>query len=206
MPLVNFLLGGSVDFSNKFLVLSMPAGYNGPMTYADLTKAGANVFAWGNFVTIIINFVLLAFVIFWMVKAIYKARAKSEEVPAAPAATPEDVALLREIRDLLKKPDPKPDPRRRGSGSALNGSRAVAADVPAGATPACAERSASLFYCAAICRSTRRANMAKLARTMLGEQEIVRFGGQRIIHRFHLPVSGGRQKLVAGRALDQHGR
>ena len=84
MPLVNFLLGGSVDFSNKFLVLSMPAGYNGPMTYADLTKAGANVFAWGNFVTIIINFVLLAFVIFWMVKAIYKARAKSEEVPARP--------------------------------------------------------------------------------------------------------------------------
>ena len=48
--------------------------------------------------------------------------------------------------------------------------------------------------------------MAKLARTMLGEREIVRFGGQRIIHRFHLPVSGGRQKLVAGRALDQHGR
>ncbi len=101
MPLVNFVLGGSVDFSNKFLVLSMPAGYNGPMTYADLTKAGANVFAWGNFVTIIINFVLLAFVIFWMVKAIYKARTKAEEAPApaAPAATPEDVALLREIRD-----------------------------------------------------------------------------------------------------------
>jgi large conductance mechanosensitive channel len=73
------------------------------MTYADLTKAGANVFAWGNFVTIIINFVLLAFVIFWMVKAIYKARTKAEEAPA-PAATPEDVALLREIRDLLKKP------------------------------------------------------------------------------------------------------
>ena len=82
MPLVNFLLGGSVDFSNKFLVLSMPAGYNGPMTYADLTKAGANV-AWGNFVTIIINFVLLAFVIFWMVKAIYKARAKSESAGRA---------------------------------------------------------------------------------------------------------------------------
>ncbi|MNX75272.1 Large-conductance mechanosensitive channel [compost metagenome] len=78
----------------------MPAGYNGPMTFAELTKAGANVFAWGNFVTIIINFVLLAFVIFWMVKAIYKARNKAEE---APAATPEDVALLREIRDLLKK-------------------------------------------------------------------------------------------------------
>ena len=103
MPLVNFILGGSVDFSNKFLVLSMPEGYSGPMTYAELTKAGAIVFAWGNFVTIIINFVLLAFVIFWMVKAIYKARNKQEEAPA-PAKTPEDVALLREIRDLLKRP------------------------------------------------------------------------------------------------------
>ncbi|WP_338617269.1 large conductance mechanosensitive channel protein MscL [Achromobacter sp. E1] len=103
MPLVNFILGGSVDFSNKFLVLSMPEGYSGPMTYAELTKAGANVFAWGNFVTIIINFVLLAFVIFWMVKAIYKARNKQEEAPA-PAKTPEDVAVLREIRDLLKRP------------------------------------------------------------------------------------------------------
>lgn len=103
MPLVNFILGGSVDFSNKFLVLSMPEGYSGPMTYAELTKAGANVFAWGNFVTIIINFALLAFVIFWMVKAIYKARNKQEEAPA-PAKTPEDVALLREIRDLLKRP------------------------------------------------------------------------------------------------------
>ncbi|KAG0925221.1 hypothetical protein G6F31_018816 [Rhizopus arrhizus] len=75
------------------------------MTSADHTNAGANVFAWGNFVTIIINFVLLAFVIFWMVKAIYKARTKAEEAPAAPAATPEDVALLREIRalhDLVK--------------------------------------------------------------------------------------------------------
>ena len=103
MPVVNFILGGSVDFSNKFIVLHMPEGYNGPMTYADLTKAGANVFAWGNFVTIIINFILLAFVIFWMVKAIYKARSKPEEA-AAPVAPPEDVALLREIRDLLKKP------------------------------------------------------------------------------------------------------
>ena len=103
MPLVNFILGGSVDFSNKFLVLSMPDGYAGPMNYADLTKAGAIVFAWGNFLTIVSNFVLLAFVIFWMVKAIYKARNKQEEAPA-PAKTPEDVALLREIRDLLKRP------------------------------------------------------------------------------------------------------
>ena len=105
MPIINFVLGGSVDFTNKFLVLSMPKNYTGPETYADLTKAGANVLAWGNFATIIINFVLLALVIFWMVKGINMARKKGEAAAPAPAApvTPEDVALLREIRDLLKK-------------------------------------------------------------------------------------------------------
>ena len=103
MPLVNFILGGSVDFSSKFVALSIPAGYSGPMTYNDLTRAGANVFAWGNFITIVINFLLLAFVIFWMVKAIYAARVKADAEVTPPAATPEDVALLREIRDLLKK-------------------------------------------------------------------------------------------------------
>jgi len=102
MPLVNFILGGSVDFSNKFLVLSMPEGYTGPMTYADLTKAGANVLAWGNFITILINFILLALVVFVIVKAINSARRRDEEAPA-PAAPPEDVVVLREIRDLLKK-------------------------------------------------------------------------------------------------------
>jgi len=105
MPIVNFIMGGSVDFSNKFVVLAEPAGYAGPRTYADLTQAGANVLAWGNFVTIVINFILLAFVIFWMVKLINSARRKQEEAaPAAePAPPPEDVALLREIRDLLKR-------------------------------------------------------------------------------------------------------
>jgi len=105
MPLVNYLVGGSVDFTNKFLVLAMPPDYTGPQTYADLTQAGATVLAWGNFLTILINFVLLAFVIFLMVKAINSARRK-QEAPveeAAPAPTPEDVELLREIRDLLKK-------------------------------------------------------------------------------------------------------
>ncbi len=106
MPLINYLVGGAVDFSNKFLVLTLPEGYAGPMTYADLTAAGATVFAWGNFLTIVINFVLLAFIIFWMVKVINTARKRAEkekEVEAAePVAPPEDVALLREIRDLLK--------------------------------------------------------------------------------------------------------
>ena len=102
MPLVNFSVGGSVDFSNKYIVLSRPAQYAGPETYADLTKAGANLFAWGNFLTIVINFVLLAFVIFFMVKAINTARAKMD-LAAPPAKTPEDIELLREIRDSLKK-------------------------------------------------------------------------------------------------------
>ena len=102
MPLVNFILGGSVDFSNKFLVLSMPEGYSGPMTYADLTKAVANVLACGNFITILINFILLALVVIVIVKAINSARRKDEEAPA-PAAPPEDVVVLREIRDLLRK-------------------------------------------------------------------------------------------------------
>lgn len=104
MPLVNFLVGGAMDFSNKFFVLSRPENYAGPETYADLTKAGATVFAWGNFVTIVINFILLAFVIFWMVKAINKARSKIEsEAEVEIPKTPEDVLLLREIRDSLKK-------------------------------------------------------------------------------------------------------
>ena len=102
MPLVNFLVGGSVDFSNKYIVLSRPAQYAGPETYADLTKAGANLFAWGNFLTIVIKFVLLAFVIFFMVKAINTARAKMD-LAAPPPKTPEDIELLREIRDSLKK-------------------------------------------------------------------------------------------------------
>lgn len=106
MPLVNYILGGSVDFSNKFLVLSMPEGYSGAMTYADLTGAGAIVLAWGNFLTILINFILLAFVVFMIVKMINAARRKDEEVEAAapaPEAPAEDLVVLREIRDLLRK-------------------------------------------------------------------------------------------------------
>jgi large conductance mechanosensitive channel len=58
------------------------------------------VFAWGNFVTVLLNFVILAFVIFWMVKAVNRVKSNLD---AAPAATPEDVVLLREIRDELKR-------------------------------------------------------------------------------------------------------
>lgn len=112
MPLVNFILGGSADFTNKFLVLRMPEGYSGPMTYADLTQAGAILFAWGNFLTILINFILLAFVVFLMVKALNKARAKFEheekKAPAEPPKPSEEVVLLREIRDALAGRTPPP--------------------------------------------------------------------------------------------------
>ena len=101
MPIVGRVIGG-LDFSNYFVMLaSPPAGYNGPMTYEALTKAGVPLFAYGNFITVAINFVILAFIIFIMVKQIN--RLKKDAPPPPPAATPEDVVLLREIRDALKK-------------------------------------------------------------------------------------------------------
>ena len=101
MPVVGKSFGG-LDFSNYFVKLSdPPAGYNGPMTYEALSKAGVPLFAYGNFITVAINFIILAFIIFMMVKQIN--RLKSEAPPAPPAALPEDVLLLREIRDSLRK-------------------------------------------------------------------------------------------------------
>ncbi len=101
MPLVGAVIG-NVDFSNLYILLGkIPVDYKGAQTYADLTKAGVNVFAYGNFITILINFLILAFIIFMMVKQMNRMK-KAE--PAAPApATPEDIVLLREIRDNLKK-------------------------------------------------------------------------------------------------------
>jgi large conductance mechanosensitive channel len=71
------------------------------MTYEALTKAGVPLFAYGNFITVAINFAILAFIIFWMVKAINRLRRDTPPPPAAPAQPPEDVVLLREIRDSL---------------------------------------------------------------------------------------------------------
>ena len=104
MPLIGRVVGG-LDFSNWFVMLaSPPAGYSGPMTYEALTKAGVPLFAYGNFITVAINFVILAFVIFLMVKQVNRLkRSEPPPAPAAPAPTPEDVLLLREIRDALKK-------------------------------------------------------------------------------------------------------
>ena len=101
MPIVGRIFGG-LDFSNWFIMLaSPPAGYSGPTTYEALTKAGVPLFAYGNFITVALNFIILAFVIFLMVRQVN--RLKREAPPAAPPATPEDVLLLREIRDALKK-------------------------------------------------------------------------------------------------------
>ncbi len=113
MPVINVILGGSVDFTNKFVVLRMPPDYAGPMTYTDLNAAGGILFAWGSFLTVLINFLLLALVVFMLVRAVNRARRQLErervEAPTAPAAPPppaEDIVLLREIRDALQRPTP----------------------------------------------------------------------------------------------------
>lgn len=96
MPVVSRIFGG-LDFSSYYLPL---AGQAMGLPLAEARKAGA-VFAYGNFLTVAVNFVILAFIIFTMVRAIN--RLKTQEPPPPPAATPEDIQLLREIRDSLKK-------------------------------------------------------------------------------------------------------
>ena len=100
MPLVAWIMGGKLDFSGMFFVLGkVPEGT--AMTLDALKKAQVPVFAYGNFITILVNFVILAFIIFMMVKQMNRLR--KAEPPATPPATPEDIVLLREIRDSLKK-------------------------------------------------------------------------------------------------------
>lgn len=101
MPLVGAVIG-KIDFSNLFLVLgSVPEGT--AMTLDALKKAGVPVLAYGSFITVAINFLILAFVIFIMIKQINRLKREAPAAPAAAPATPEDVLLLREIRDALKK-------------------------------------------------------------------------------------------------------
>lgn len=103
MPVVGYLFGGA-DFSRYFIRLGeLPAGFQGnPESYADLKAAGVAMFGWGQFLTVLVNFLILAFIIFLLMKLVNRLLVKPEEAPA-PAATPEDVLLLREIRDSLKK-------------------------------------------------------------------------------------------------------
>lgn len=100
MPVVGLLLGG-VDFADFFVPLKeLPAA---GMSLAAVQAAGIPVVAYGQFLNIVIEFVIVAFAVFLLVKAINSAKKKEEEAPAAPPAPPEDVILLREIRDSLKK-------------------------------------------------------------------------------------------------------
>lgn len=101
MPIIGAIIG-KLDFSNLYITLgNIPAGTES--TLAALKKAGVPVFAYGSFITVAVNFAILAFIIFLMVKQINRLK-KEAPVPEAPAAiTPEDVLLLREIRDSLKK-------------------------------------------------------------------------------------------------------
>lgn len=102
MPVVAWIMGGKLDFSGMFVVLgSVPEGT--ALTLDALKKAQVPVFAYGNFITIAVNFIILAFIIFIMVKQVNRLRASEPAAPAAPPPTPEDVLLLREIRDSLKK-------------------------------------------------------------------------------------------------------
>lgn len=101
MPLVGAVVG-KLDFSNLFLVLgSIPPGTN--PTLDALKKAGVPVFAYGSFITVAVNFAILAFIIFLMIKQINRLKKDAPPAPPAPVVTPEDVLLLREIRDSLKK-------------------------------------------------------------------------------------------------------
>lgn len=99
MPVVGRIFGG-LDFSNHFIKLAEgPAGI--PQTYADLKKAGVALLAYGNFITVAVNFLILALIVFLIVRQVN--RLKNEAAaPSAPPPTPEEVLLLREIRDQLK--------------------------------------------------------------------------------------------------------
>ena len=101
MPLVG-LIFGKLDFSNLFVVLgTMPEGV--PLTLDALKKAGVPVFAYGSFITVAVNFLILAFIIFIMVKQINRLKREAPAAPEEAPATPEDIQLLREIRDSLNR-------------------------------------------------------------------------------------------------------
>ena len=100
MPIVGAVFGG-LDFSSKFILLGpLPAGYTGsPTDYAALKEAGALMLGWGQFLTVLINFLILAFVIFLIVRQANKLKQAAEDAPAGPT----EVELLAEIRDELKR-------------------------------------------------------------------------------------------------------
>ena len=108
MPVVGAVIG-KIDFSSLYIKLAVaPAGV--PDTLEALQKAGVPVFAYGNFITIVVNFLILAFVVFMLVKQLNRMK---KESPAEPPATPEEITLLREIRDSLKGSPQKTENKAR---------------------------------------------------------------------------------------------
>jgi large conductance mechanosensitive channel len=101
MPVVGSIFG-KLDFSNLFVVLGTPPSGTA-MTLDALKKSGTPVLAYGNFITVAVNFTILAFIIFMMVKQINRLKKSTPPPAAAPAGPAEDVLLLREIRDSLRK-------------------------------------------------------------------------------------------------------
>lgn len=99
MPIVAAIFGGKLDFTNMLIPLgNVPAGT--AMTYDALKKAGVPVLAYGNFITILINFLIMAFIVFMLVKAMNRMRKSAEAAPAEPT---EEVVLLREISQKLSR-------------------------------------------------------------------------------------------------------
>lgn len=104
MPVVGWLFGG-VDFSSYFIRLgAIPEGFKGSAeSYVDLKTAGVAMLGWGAFFTVVVNFLILAFIIFLLMKGVNKLLIAEKPAPAEPAPTPEEVVLLREIRDSLQQ-------------------------------------------------------------------------------------------------------
>jgi large conductance mechanosensitive channel len=103
MPLVGTIFG-DIDLSSYYVLLGpLPDGYAGPMSYEALKAAGVPMLGYGQFITVLVNFLILAFIIFQLIKAANRMMRKREEAAAAPEAPAEDVVLLREIRDELRR-------------------------------------------------------------------------------------------------------
>ena len=101
MPVVGMVFG-KMDFSSLYILLgTVPPGTD--MSLDALRKVGVPVFAYGHFLTVLLNFFMLAFIIFMMIKQINRLKRQQPAPPTVPVVTPEDVLLLREIRDSLKK-------------------------------------------------------------------------------------------------------
>ncbi|MDT9598949.1 large conductance mechanosensitive channel protein MscL [Sphingosinicella rhizophila] len=103
MPIIGAVFGG-LDFSSYFVRLGpIPASFTGnPNNYEALKAAGVPMFGYGEFITAVVNFLILAFIIYQLVRVANRLTRNAEEAPAAPAAPTEEVLLLREIRDALK--------------------------------------------------------------------------------------------------------